>query len=201
MPLSPRSRSHRVRKACANSGYSQTVRRTGQVDPSLTFEISPMNSREARESRLWRTASVAPRAVFPQGAQKSDLALAPSKGLEQAHAPRSPLCPPQPSVHNWRDNMSSCGAARHYAISESVAVKWLGRVERLRSRELVRHGGHRASKLMPHRDFMEPRAGREIGPHTSGSQRSSLWPSTGQKPTPERQGPREAYGTPARPEA
>ena len=46
-------------------------------------------------------------------------------------------------------------AARHYEISESAAIKWLERVERDGSREPVGHGGHRASKLMPHRDFLE----------------------------------------------
>ncbi|HZZ25407.1 MAG TPA: hypothetical protein VFE60_23925 [Roseiarcus sp.] len=51
--------------------------------------------------------------------------------------------------------MSRRAAARRYAISESVAIKWLKRVERDGSREPVGHGGHRASKLMPHRDFLE----------------------------------------------
>ena len=51
--------------------------------------------------------------------------------------------------------MSRRAAARHYAVSESVAVKWLERVEREGSREPVGHGGHRASKLMPHREFLE----------------------------------------------
>jgi transposase len=51
--------------------------------------------------------------------------------------------------------MSGRAAARHYAVSESVAVEWLQRVERQGSRELVGHGGHRASKLMPHREFLE----------------------------------------------
>jgi transposase len=36
-----------------------------------------------------------------------------------------------------------------------VAIKWLERVERDGSREPVGHGSHRASKLMPHRDFLE----------------------------------------------
>jgi transposase len=36
-----------------------------------------------------------------------------------------------------------------------VAIKWLERVERDGSREPVGHGGHRASKLMAHRDFLE----------------------------------------------
>jgi transposase len=51
--------------------------------------------------------------------------------------------------------MSRRAAARHYAVSESVAVKWLERVERRGSRAPVGHGGHRASKLMAHRKFLE----------------------------------------------
>ena len=54
-----------------------------------------------------------------------------------------------------RGKMSRRAAARHYAVSESVAVKWLERVERQGSREPVGHGGHRASKLMSHREFLE----------------------------------------------
>ena len=54
-----------------------------------------------------------------------------------------------------RGKMSRRAAGRHYAISESVAIKWLERLERQGSREPVGHGGHRASKLMPHRDFLE----------------------------------------------
>jgi transposase len=51
--------------------------------------------------------------------------------------------------------MSRRAAARCYEISESVAIKWLERVERDGSREPVGHGGHRASKLIPHRDILE----------------------------------------------
>ena len=54
-----------------------------------------------------------------------------------------------------RGEMSRRAAARRYEISESVAIKWLERVERDGSREPVGHGGHRASKLMPHHDFLE----------------------------------------------
>src|SRR6476469_7439820 len=54
-----------------------------------------------------------------------------------------------------RGEMSRRAAARRYAISESVAIKWLERLERDGSREPVGHGGHRASKLMPHRAFLE----------------------------------------------
>src|SRR5580698_3277042 len=54
-----------------------------------------------------------------------------------------------------RGAMSRRAAARRYEISESVAVKWLERVEQEGSREPVGHGGHRASKLMPHRALLE----------------------------------------------
>ena len=70
-----------------------------------------------------------------------------------------------------RGEMSRRAAARRYAISESVAIRWLERVERDGSREPVGHGGHRASKLMPHRDFLKGRAGREIGYYASGALR------------------------------
>src|ERR1700729_1970529 len=54
-----------------------------------------------------------------------------------------------------RGEMSRRAAARRYAISESVAIKWLERVERDGSREPVGHGGHPASKVMAHRDFLQ----------------------------------------------
>src|SRR5271154_5654920 len=71
---------------------------------------------------------------------------------------------PKPYSQDLRDRvidavekgeMSRRATARRYEISESAAVKWLERVERDGSREPVGHGGHRASKLMPHRDFLE----------------------------------------------
>jgi transposase len=71
---------------------------------------------------------------------------------------------PKPYSQDLRDRvidavakggMSRRAAARRYQISESIAVKWLERVERQGSREPVGHGGHRASKLMPHREFLE----------------------------------------------
>ena len=40
-----------------------------------------------------------------------------------------------------RGEMSRRAAARRYEISESVAIKWLERVERDGSREPVGHGG------------------------------------------------------------
>jgi transposase len=51
-----------------------------------------------------------------------------------------------------RGGMSRRAAARRYEISESVAIKWL---ERDGSRKRVGHGGHRASKLMAHRDCLK----------------------------------------------
>ena len=48
--------------------------------------------------------------------------------------------------------MSRRAAARRYEISKSVAIKWL---ERDGSRKRVGHGGHRASKLMAHRDCLK----------------------------------------------
>ena len=54
-----------------------------------------------------------------------------------------------------RGELSRRAAARRYEISQSIAIKWLERVERDGSREPVGHGGHRPSKLMPHREFLE----------------------------------------------
>jgi transposase len=71
---------------------------------------------------------------------------------------------PKPYSQDLRDRvidavekgeMSRRAAARRYEISESVAIKWLERLERDGSREPAGHGGHRASKLMPHREFLE----------------------------------------------
>ena len=51
--------------------------------------------------------------------------------------------------------MSCRAAARRYEVSESTAIKWLERYRRDGLRGPVGHGGHRASKLMPHREFPE----------------------------------------------
>ena len=83
-----------------------------------------------------------------------------------------------------RDEMSRRAAARRYAISESVAIKWLERVERDGSREPVGHGRHRASKLMPHRDFLD--AVRAEKPDvTLRFCAIAFRPSEGSKPTPQ----------------
>jgi hypothetical protein len=76
--------------------------------------------------------------------------------------------------------VSRRAAARRYDISESVAVKWLERYEREGSRAPVRHGGHRRSKLMAHRDFLEAARARSrarsaliFSPCRTAMQRSS----------------------------
>jgi transposase len=78
-----------------------------------------------------------------------------------------------------RGEMSRRAAGRHHEISESVAIKWLERLERHGSREPVGHGGHRASKLMPHRDFSQA-ARAEKSHHASGSLRSPFCRARGQ---------------------
>ena len=54
-----------------------------------------------------------------------------------------------------RGEMSRRAAARRYEISKFWLSNGLSEFERDGSREPVGHGGHRASKLMPHRDFLE----------------------------------------------
>src|SRR5271155_575961 len=73
-----------------------------------------------------------------------------------------------------RGEMRRRAAARRYEISESVAIKWLERVERHGSREPVGHGGHRASKLMAHRDFLKGCADREDRHHAFRAVRFSF---------------------------
>jgi transposase len=82
-----------------------------------------------------------------------------------------------------RGKMSRRAAGRHYAISESVAIKWLKRLERHGSRKPVGHGGHRASKLMPHRDFLEATRA-EQSDITRQALCDRLSASEGSKPTP-----------------
>ena len=79
--------------------------------------------------------------------------------------------------------MSRRAAARRYEICESVAVKWLERFERDGSREPVGHGGHRSSKLMPHRDFLEA---AQTEKRTSRFRRFAIvsWLSAASTPTP-----------------
>jgi transposase len=53
-----------------------------------------------------------------------------------------------------QDGMSRRAAAHRLEVSESAAVKWLQRYENTSNRKPVGTGGHRPSKLKPHRDFI-----------------------------------------------
>jgi transposase len=53
-----------------------------------------------------------------------------------------------------KEGLSRRAAARRFGVSESAAVKWLQRYEDSGSRKPVGTGGHRPSKLKPHRDFI-----------------------------------------------
>ena len=99
-----------------------------------------------------------------------------------------------------KGELSRRAAGRHYEVSESVAIKWLERLERHGSREPVGHGGHRASKLRPHRDFLEAArteksditlqalcdrllAARRVKAHVGGERAALARPGTGSKRT------------------
>jgi transposase len=45
-------------------------------------------------------------------------------------------------------------AARRFGVSDASAVKWLQRVTRLGDRRCAGTGGHRPSKVKPHRDWL-----------------------------------------------
>ena len=53
-----------------------------------------------------------------------------------------------------KERLSRRAAARRFGVSESAAIKWLQRYEVSGSRKPVGTGGHRPSKLKPHRDFI-----------------------------------------------
>ena len=54
-----------------------------------------------------------------------------------------------------RDGMSRRGAAIRFEVSESCAIKWVGRFEREGSRTAAKMGGHLRPKLEPHRDYLD----------------------------------------------
>jgi transposase len=53
-----------------------------------------------------------------------------------------------------KEGLSRRAAARRFGVSDSAAVKWLQRYEDSGSRKPVGTGGHRPSKLKPHRAFI-----------------------------------------------
>jgi transposase len=54
-----------------------------------------------------------------------------------------------------KSGLSRRGAAERFGISDSAAIKWVERVERIGSRTAARMGGYKPRKLDPHRDFLE----------------------------------------------
>jgi transposase len=54
-----------------------------------------------------------------------------------------------------KEGMSRRAAARRFGVCESATVKWLQRYTDMGHREPVGTGGHRPSKLKPHRDFID----------------------------------------------
>jgi len=54
-----------------------------------------------------------------------------------------------------KEGMSRRAAADRFGIGESSAIRWIRRLTEAGSRTPVGTGGHRASKLAPHRAFIE----------------------------------------------
>jgi transposase len=54
-----------------------------------------------------------------------------------------------------KEGMSRRAAADRFGIGESSAIRWIRRLMEAGSRMPVGTGGHRASKLAPHRGFIE----------------------------------------------
>ena len=52
------------------------------------------------------------------------------------------------------ERMSRRGAAERFGIGESSAIRWVGRYNGTGERKIVGTGGHRPSKLQPHRDWL-----------------------------------------------
>jgi len=51
--------------------------------------------------------------------------------------------------------MSRRRAAKRFGVSESAAIKWVGRFERTGVRTAAKMGGYKRLKLEPHRQFVE----------------------------------------------
>ena len=52
------------------------------------------------------------------------------------------------------EGMSCRGAAKRFGIGESSAIRWVDRRRRTGRRDPVGTGGHRPSKLKPHREWL-----------------------------------------------
>jgi transposase len=53
------------------------------------------------------------------------------------------------------EGMSRRAAAARFGVSDSAAIKWVGRVERGGSRTAAKIGGYKRMMLEPHREFIE----------------------------------------------
>jgi len=54
-----------------------------------------------------------------------------------------------------KEGMSRRAAADRFGIGESSAIRWIRRLTKVGARTPAGTGGHRASKLAPHRAFIE----------------------------------------------
>jgi putative transposase len=52
------------------------------------------------------------------------------------------------------EKMSRRGAAKRFGVGESSAIRWVDRYLRTGERGIVGTGGHRRSKLKPHREWL-----------------------------------------------
>ena len=52
------------------------------------------------------------------------------------------------------ERMSCCGAAKRFGVSESSSIRWVRRYRESGARGPVGTGGHRPSKLKPHREWL-----------------------------------------------
>jgi transposase len=50
--------------------------------------------------------------------------------------------------------MSCRGAAARFGVGESSAIRWVGRYQKTGKRDPVGTGGHRPSKVKPHREWL-----------------------------------------------
>lgn len=52
------------------------------------------------------------------------------------------------------EKMSCRGAAKRFGVGESSAIRWVDRYNRTGKRGIAGTGGHRPSKLKPHREWL-----------------------------------------------
>lgn len=132
-------------------GSPMNIPRTGQIDPSLSFKIGPVNERKARESGLWLKARVAPRSDRSQ--KSCECVVRP--GLTWPIRPRLSL------LRHWLARTASLGF-----IAQNVVTA----AETIAQREESRLCGTPASLHRRNRAHCERSA--TAGTRTNGSRRS-----------------------------